>query len=219
MAARKQLAPPTRDREVSTYVRKEKRSGEQPTPLPSPPIRGEEGEGVLPQAGNGGVIGEIKNLAKQLDPALRRQLLAELSLQATELDGAEHRDLDMWAAAVYKGLVAANGGSAGSVPGPAIVKRALGSGGAWSIVRGFMADSKLDALKHIERQRVYELLAELVIANARHISRRSNAPLSPKLVGSCSSNIASLFDHAFPGYVRAGLAPLVAKRLTQPAFV
>lgn len=217
MPARKPLAPPSRQHEVVSYVRrKEKDPGNNPSPSP---LKGREGRGDLPQAGCVELVGEIKNLAKQLDPTQRKQLLAELSLQAAESDAGETRDLDMWSAAVYKGLVAANGGSAGAVPGPAIVKRALGSGGAWGIVRGFMADSKLDALKHVERQRVYELLAELVIANARYISRRSNAPLSPKLVGSCSSNIASLFDHAFPGYVRAGLAPLVAKRLTQPALV
>ena len=78
-----------------------------------------------------------------------------------------------------------------------------------------MADAKLDKLAVPERQSVYNLLADLVVRHAHGISMRSAAPLSPKLVANCSNNVASIFDKAFPGYVRAGLAHIVARQLTR----
>lgn len=211
------LAKPLRDElPRDEFVKKTEGRG---ITLPPPPIplRGGEGRGVLPQTGCVDVVGEIKNLANTLGPTERKRLLAELSLDAADADTADVRDLDLWATAVYWALVAANGGSAGAVPGPAIVKRALSAAGGWGYVRGFMADAKFDTLAVPERQAVYKMLADLVVTQAQGISRNSHAPLGPKLVANCSQNIAGLFDQNFPGYLRAGLALVVAKQLVRTA--
>lgn len=84
-------------------------------------------------------------------------------------------------------------------------------------MRGFMADAKFDQLKVAERQSVYALLAQMVVTQAQAISRNGYAPLGPKLVANCSQNIAGLFDQNFPGYLRAGLAHIVARQLTRTA--
>lgn len=157
-------------------------------------------------------VQKITKLAEQLSPAQRKQLLAELSLQGQASDLGDTRDLDMWAGSIYSALVASNGGGSGGVPGPAIVKRAVASNGAWGYVRGFMEDAGFDKLKVVERQTVYKLLADMVVQQAKHVSYKSNAPLSPKLVANCSVNVSGLFEQSFPGYLRAGLAHIVARR-------
>lgn len=209
------LAPPLRSGDVSSSGYVKKKTGEtKAPPHPLPPLGG--GGGVGEHLGcPGDAVEQIKQAALNLDPAARRKLLAELSLANTEADLGETRDLDMWAGAVYDGLAALNGGSGGGLPGPAIVKRALSASGAWSIVRGFMSDAKLDTLSVQERLSVYRMLADLLVRHAHGISMRSAAPLSPKLVANCSTNISSIFDKAFPGYVKAGLAPIVARQLTR----
>lgn len=212
--ARTLLAPPLRDgRATTTYVKKSKGAGNNPPPPPIP-FRGGEGRGVLPRAGTAEMKAEdVLSLANKLSPEQRKQLLASLALQEQTADPVKQRDVDMWAGAVYSGLVATNGGSPGGVPGPAVVKRILAAPSAWKPVDGFMEACKFDQLSVTERQSVYNLLADLVIKHAAQIAHRSKIPLSPKLIGTCSSNVASLFDLAFPGYMRAGLAHIVARRL------
>jgi hypothetical protein len=65
----------------------------------------------------------------------------------------------------------------------------------------------------VERGSVYRMLAALLVDHARSISDFTGAPLGPKLVGSCTGNIAGVFEKAFPGYVRAGLAKIAARQL------
>lgn len=213
--ARTLLAPPVRNRNATpAYVKKTKSPGTSlRAPLPS--LR-EGGGGPGFTHGSAGEVKaeEVLSLANKLSPEARKQLLAQLALQEQSVDPGKQRDIDMWSSAVYSGLVSTNGGSPGGVPGPAVVKRILASPSAWRPVDGFMASSKFDGLSVTERQSVYNLLADLVIKHASQIARRSNIPLSPKLIGTCSANIASLFDLAFPGYLRAGLAHIVARRLT-----
>ncbi len=189
-----------------------------PTPHPSP-LRGEGGGGYPTDGGGEEAVKQIKELTALLNPKLRKQVLAELSLQALDADIGEVRDLDMWAASVYDAIVASNGGGAMAVPGPAILKRALAAGGAWSYVRGFMVDAKLDELNVAERQSVYGMLARMVVQQAKRISSNSNAPFGPKLVANCSHNVGALFDRDFPGYLKAGLARIVARQLTNPQEV
>lgn len=181
-------------------------------------------EGVYPPGGIGGKVKEkekpsvsladLLTLAEQLPNAERKTLLAQLALKAQSSDGGQDRDKDMWAQAVYEALARAFEHEGGAGQGPALVKRSVSVPAAWAPVADFMASSKLDDLTVTERQSVYGLVAQLVVQNARSIARRVNAPLSAKLVASCASNVASLFDNAFPGYLAAGLAPIVAKQLT-----
>lgn len=171
--------------------------------------------GELPSVAPAPTLAELERLAMSLGTKERKQLLAKLSLADADNDVGEKRDLDMWTEAVYAALLDANGGVGAGLPGPAVVKRALASSGAWSIVRGFMADAKLDVLSVTERQGVYNMLAELTVKHAHNVSMRSAAPLGPKLVANCSTNISSIFDKAFPGYVKAGLAPVIARQMAR----
>lgn len=155
---------------------------------------------------------ELVKLTEALTPTERKQLLARLSLAAQDQNTRQLRDLDMWATAVWEGLLAANGMGEGAGQGPLLVKRAL-AGSAWGPVEGFMEDSGFMDLKVVERQSLYRMLAKLVIEKAQYISRKSGAPLSAKLVANTSSNIASIFDQHFPGYLASGLGRFVAKAL------
>ena len=97
-----------------------------------------------------------------------------------------------------------------------LVKRAVAAPTAWTPVADFMAASRLDTLQVIERQSVYRMLAGLVIERAKQIGSYNGAPLSAKLVATVASNVAAIFEAAFPGYLKAGLALVVARRLTGP---
>jgi len=203
-------------RKSPAYV-KSKESGVPTSPLP-PPYRGGEGRGVplevlVKEEKN--KVGSLLDQASELSATDRKLLLAKLSLGLHHSRSDDPRDLDMWVAAVYEGLQTAFGAGDGAGVGPAAVKRTLGSPACWGPVAEFMGFSKLDQLKVAERQSVYQLLAGLVIKHARYVSSHSGAPMSAKLVGSVSVNIAGIFDQAFPGYLASGLAKMVATRLVR----
>ncbi len=144
----------------------------------------------------------------------RKQLIARLALNQQISTKGSDRDLDMWATAAYDGLVQELGHEAGAQVGPILVKRSLASPSAWAPVAAFMASSKLQEQSVTKRQAIYMMLAKLVIQNAKFIARKSGAPMSAKLIASCAANISSLFDNAFPGYLKSGLAHIVAIQLT-----
>lgn len=152
-----------------------------------------------------------------LSVAELKQVLAHVSLLVSQPDPGQLRDKDMWSQSVWDAAVAAFGGSGGGLPGPLVFKRILAAPAAWEPVNEFMADSKLATLTVTERQAVYNLLAKLVLRSAQYVSRERDVPMSPKLLASCAHNLRSLFDQAFPGYLRAGLACVVAKSLTRRA--
>lgn len=152
--------------------------------------------------------------AEGLTSTERAQLIARLALsQQISIKGSE-RDLDMWATAAYEGLVQELGHEAGAQVGPILVKRSLAAPSAYAPVAAFMVNSGLSLQPVTKRQAVYMMLAKLVIQNAKFIARKSGAPMSAKLIASCAANISSLFDNAFPGYLKSGLAHIVATQLT-----
>jgi 2C-methyl-D-erythritol 2,4-cyclodiphosphate synthase len=158
-------------------------------------------------------VSEILAAADTLTPAQRKDLIARLSLAQNQEKG-ETRDKDMWALAVHEALLAAVGrGDRGGIA-PMLVKRAVGVASAWTPVADFLAHSKLDTLKVVERQAVLRLLASLLVKRTKEIAAHVHAPLSPKLAAGQAQHIAALFEDEFPGYLAAGLALVVAKRLT-----
>lgn len=80
-----------------------------------------------------------------------------------------------------------------------------------------MRASRLQDLTVPERLLAYRLLAGLLVDYADDLSRRTGAPLSLRLVTSCADKLAGVFDQAFPGYVAAGLAPVVARQMAAGA--
>jgi hypothetical protein len=219
--AKVMLARPLRNPTTSvSFVKKKEGTGNN-HPLSSPPYREEGGRGVFPRARSGeDQVDEVMGLLDQLSPEARKTILAKLSLANITKSPqiGQERDLDMWAHAVYESLGDALGGAGAGLVGPAMIKRILAAPGSWKAVTEFMRVSRMDQVKVTERQAIYRMLADLVVGNARYISGRSGVPLSPKLVSTCSVNIAGIFDQAFPGYLASGLAFIVAKRLLAPVI-
>lgn len=157
-------------------------------------------------------LARVLALADQLKPAERKKVLAHLALAQGQQEG-ETRDIDMWAQAIYDGLTHALGGEGRAGVGPLAVKRVLAAPAVWHPVVAFMESSKLHALKVVERQGVYRLLARLTIDKAQFIARQGRAPLSAKLCAQVAVNLGGIFDQAFPGYLANGLAPIVARQM------
>lgn len=149
-------------------------------------------------------------------PQQQRKLFLDQAAAAQLLDSANTeaaRDVQMWSAAVYDALCAAVGGPGAINLGPLSVKKVLGAATAFAPVASFMAVGGMDKLPVVDRQAVYVLLADLLVKHAKGIARHTGTPLALKLVANCTNNIAGVFDNAFPGYLQAGLAPLVARQM------
>lgn len=210
------LAPPLRTEVKTTYTRKKKEGAGNNSHIPTPPTPvggGVGGGGCYPGPASRTTVKDVLNLAKELSADDAKTLLAQLALANQTPSNSEARDVQMWSQAVYEGLVKAHGGSGAGVPGPLVVQRSVGSSSSWGPVFAFVKAAGFDRLKVVERQAVYHFLADLVIKHATWVSRERGAPLSARLVANCSVNVAALFDQNFPGYLKAGLAHMVARSL------
>lgn len=153
---------------------------------------------------------------KALTSADRKQLLDRAAAAQLLLDSKPaDRDVSMWSAAVYDRFCDAVGGPGAAGVGPLVCRRLLGVASAWQPVEQFMSVAGLQELPVVDRQAVYNMLADLLVNHARAIARYTGAPFSVKLVANTVVNIAGVFDSAFPGYLEAGLARMVARRHAQ----
>lgn len=191
-------------------------------PLITPPNRGVSNKGV---SVGSGVLSENKKPEKRsLDEILagvgelsksdRKELLARLAL-AEQAPAQQSRDLDMWGEAVYSALVAAIGAGDGTGLGPLPLKRLLGASNSWEPVLGLMKSSGMLEFQVVKRQAIYNMLAELLIDDAQKLARAVGAPMSAKFVANRAAQLSAIVDAAYPGYLRAGLMPMVADRLAQ----
>ncbi len=160
------------------------------------------------------LVAEILEQTQKLTAKQKQELLDQLSLASKMTRSAgEDRDLDMWATAVHNVLSNHANPEGASGYGSLLVKRLLGLSQNWRPIQEFMEQSGLRNLKVPERASVYQLLAELLVKHAEGIAARSGIPLGPKLIGNCSVDVAGVFEQAFPGYLRAGLAKVAAVQL------
>jgi hypothetical protein len=156
---------------------------------------------------------QLSSLIDSLSPQQQKQLLDLLALKASTPDAGEARDLEMWSGAIYDALQKALGHAGGAMGGPLAVKRSCGAPSAWAPVRDFLNASGLAKLEVRHRLSTYRVIADLVVAHASRVSKRTGAPLSPRLVCNCMGSVAGIFNAAFPGYLEAGLACVVARQL------
>lgn len=208
------------DRYAAPEVGQEKKFGGL-NPLP-PSFGGEGGfiRSAEKQQQKEDAVATLLEQAQALTAKQRQELLDQLSLATRMTRSAEQdRDLEMWATAVYDALTDRVASSDGSGYGRLLVKQLLASSSNWRPVQEFMQDSGLHKMKVVERASVYRMLAVLLVDHARGIASRTGAPFGPKLVGSCAASISGVFDRAFPGYLRAGLAIVAARQLVRGAVV
>jgi hypothetical protein len=153
-----------------------------------------------------------EEILKGLDSTAKKELLDRLLLeQQMNPDRGQDRDKDMWAAAVYRELSRIGGGADGGLMPQGVIRKAVAVGTSWQHVESFMKNSRLAEMTVTEKQAVYYLLAQLLVEHARYVARNSGAPLGVKLVTQCTGNLAGVFENAFPGYLEAGLARVVAR--------
>lgn len=190
------------------------------TPPPHSPLYGggEVGGGVIanrtPEQQQKNEVEQALDVIRQFSPEQQQALLDQLALQTQlQRSTAEIRDVEMWSVAVYESLQKALGGGGAGSAGPMLVKRVVASPSAWRPIAQFMRAGRLTGLKATERNSIYCMLADLLVGHARRVARRSGAPLSVKLVGNCAGSISGVFEAAFPGYLQAGLVPIVARQL------
>lgn len=191
--------------------------GQSTTPLPhartaESPFRGDAAVGVHAHATHASQVEDFTQRLKSLSPKDRKAVLDSLLLEAQlNDDTSATRDVAMWSEAVHREATRRLGSADGGLVGPAIVRRLVAVGTSWKPVQQFMQSSKLAELNVTERQRAYYLLAELLVRHALVVARRSGAPFSVKLVAQCTNNLPGVFEDAFPGYLEAGLARMVAR--------
>lgn len=184
-------------------------------PIP-PSIEGGRIGGFLPDDENEvkreRVLAEILGLVDQLGTKQRKELLARLSL-AQQSHTGDNRDLDMWVVALQQALLASSGLGDGGVLGLVPLKRQWSPVSTWGLVAGFMHRARLDSMSVPQRQGFYYMLADLLVAHTKKIAEHVHAPLTAKMVLGQAANLDAVFDQAFPGYLAAGLGPILAARM------
>lgn len=194
------------------YVMKKDSGGERGGP-PSPSIEGRRGPNSPPVgAPDLDNYQQALDLVEKLTGSDLKKLYDHLALRLATVE-APQRDLSMWATAVYDALTASNGGSGAGLPGPLAVKQLLGARSCWSYVESFARSLGAEELRPAERLSLYRLLANLLVLRCVDVARHARIPLSAKLVANNCSDIASVFESAFPGYVGSGLVGVLVKRL------
>lgn len=150
---------------------------------------------------------------KQLPAEEREEFLALLSLDVKSTS-TQDRDADLWSSAVHTALQNALGSTlSGSAASPLVVHRTVATREILVGLRGFIKRAGLEREQVTARFAVYRLLADLAVNRASEVAKATGAPMSPKLIANCATNMAGLFDAAFPGYLRSGLASVVVNRL------
>lgn len=156
------------------------------------------------------VAEEVLALLEPLEPTARQEALDRVLLAFKEKKPAD-RELQMWAVSVLQALGAAIGPEGKAGFGLMMLRASLAPASVWGPVDTFMRASKLDKLTVTERQSAYSMLAGVLVRYAHRISQRSGVPLTPKLVASCCSHLASVVENSFPGYAASGLMPMLVR--------
>lgn len=177
-----------------------------------PPLKGGNNHPRAPdENGEKKPVADLLAAASSLSAADRRELLARLSLAEQQGRPGSSREQEQWAQAVHEALLAAAGAGAGAVPAPGVVRGLVTAPKAWAPVRDFMHAAGLaDRLKSGESLKFFRLLARLLVEDTEDFCHAARVPFGPKLVAQRAERIGGVFDQAFPGYVRSGLAHVVA---------
>jgi len=157
-------------------------------------------------------VSDLLTAAQRLSPEQRRELLDRLALETQKPRSRNDRDVVMWSQAIYEAIVEAFGDASG-LGGPAAIQRLVAPASNRASVEEFMQATGLAKLNVREQQVAYRLIARLLVDRAREVARHSGLPFSVKLTINCLGELRGIFDRAFPGYLRNGLAALIVRRM------
>lgn len=154
-------------------------------------------------------LDDVLDLALKLDRKAAKHLLDQLALRMQTTDKAMHnRDLETWSECVHHELNRDLG--AADSYGILQVRKAMGEPECWRPVEAFMRAAGLDHHTSAQRRAMYMLLAELLIEHVRYETRRQKFGLVLNSVARYVVDLVAIFDDSFPGYLRSGLAYMVA---------
>lgn len=152
---------------------------------------------------------KIQELFHTLPEVEKKQLLAALALtlkkstRAGVAERTQDRDVSMWWSSFYEALQGVVNSSAG-LPSPGQLQELYKA--EYEVVQKFMQDSKLRSLDVPQRLRVYQVLADILMLHCKRMTSYHDIPLSAKYAANNMQHLPELFDVAFPGYLRAGMA-------------
>ena len=147
----------------------------------------------------------------KLDRKQAKQMLAQLSLRMETSDKAvQNRDLEAWCASVHAELSKELGTD--RAYGLMQVRKALSEPEHWEPVEAFMEAANFDQYTSAQRRAMYMLLAEMVLDRAYEDTKRFGGTVTLLAIGRCTVDLVRIFDDAFPGYLRSGLAFMVAEQ-------
>ncbi len=145
-----------------------------------------------------------KKALRGLPRKTQQQLLDYLLLLTHEEANDTDRDLEMWKASCASKLEHHLPGTSTHVPKGTRLHTMLKE--SYTILTSFMAGANFGTMTVIQRKAIYEMLATLLVARAKHLASKTTAPLSLRLTFQCAADLPGLFDAAFPGYLESGLA-------------
>lgn len=173
---------------------------------------------------NANPVENVKQLCRALDVRQRKEVRDYIALldkeqkqavtSSTRASQVLTRDEEMWFASLQHHLA--------EITGSPTVERKLQAATLGSIQEGFacvhafVQATGMGKSASYDRKALYNLLAGFVVEHAQHLAARISIPLTLKFVLQNVENVPALFDRAYPGYVRAGLACMVLDKVINP---
>lgn len=189
---------------------------------PTHPFRGRGGvpsRPLLPVRGND--VEVVKGLCRALDVRQRKEVrdyIAYLDkeqkqnlLTSTRTGQSLERDEEMWADSLEQLLGEALGTPPSARHRSAAILGSLRD--SFAVVQAFVQAAGLMQQVSYNRKVIYNLLAGFVVEYSKQLAAKIGAPLSFKFVLQNVERLPALFDRAYPGYVQAGLACIVADQI------
>lgn len=179
-----------------------------------PPIRG----GVCVSVGaskSASMHEQVRGLDKKEQKALLDLLLSmQLGAQEPRATVTGGRDFETWCLCIMESVTARFPAGGAALATPANLRKSLALSSAWDPVKALLDHKAVTSLTVPQHRRFLRLLADLLVAHTNNISNRTGAPFSARLLSNCAPALPSIFDNAYPGYMRAGLLGVLIGALT-----
>lgn len=153
--------------------------------------------------------GSLIDAITALPEAEKKRILDALALTLQDSSSLQDRNLQMWCEALAESFTATTRTHVAVM----LLRRGFAVKAVWSVFTELFGLADLERVQVRDRTALLRLFADLLVEHAVYVAKRSSAPLSAKLLVSCSANMVGLVENAFPGYLAAGLLPMVARQM------